>query len=146
MKVSIIRIMLHCLCRALREHAKKVMALEAERLNPKPKPKATPNLQAPLPMQEYKAGPSNSRPRFVLVARLALCFSFWAGENVAHKVFLFLNFGKLWSGKMLKQIHQPSSNRGRFFSSWQARLHAPVVSHVSHVMPSSWPALKNYGR
>ena len=40
--------------RALREHAKKVMALEAERLNPKPKPKASPNLQAPLPMQEYK--------------------------------------------------------------------------------------------
>lgn len=44
--------------RALREHAKKVSAMEAERLNPKPKPKAAPapNLQAPLPMQEYKAG------------------------------------------------------------------------------------------
>ena len=42
--------------RALREHAKKVAALEAERLNPKPKPKAAPaaNPLAPLPMQEYK--------------------------------------------------------------------------------------------
>lgn len=42
--------------RALREHAKKVAALEAERLNPKPKPKAAPpaNPLAPLPTQEYK--------------------------------------------------------------------------------------------
>jgi hypothetical protein len=42
----------------LREHAKKVAALEAERLNPKPKPKAAPpaNPLAPLPTQEYKVG------------------------------------------------------------------------------------------
>ena len=45
---------------------------------------------------------------------------------------------RCWS----RSINHPQTEGVFFLPGGSGRLHATVVSHVSHVMPSSWPALK----